>query len=388
MMKKINSSLAGIYPCFMIFLLLTVSCREPASPKKHSSAKTGSAEIKYAKGFSIDYYDTYKLVNIYSGTGSHADTTQYVLLPRGGRAPEGYKKAQLIEIPVRGLVATSSMHVALAEFAESAGAITGLGSFQYITSVTVRHQIAAGKIKEVGIDGTMSNEMLIAMKPDLVMVTGNPDAQFSKYATLTEAGVPVMLNSEWLETTPLGRAEWVKLMAALMNKEDLVNKKFKTIETDYNHLAEMGRKAKDKPSLVSGMPYKGTWYVPDGDSYMVQFFNDAGASYKWANVKGKGSLALNFETVAPEALKADFWLNLGDVSSKKEVEAIDNRYADFKPFKNGHVYNNNKKMNDLGANDFWESGAVYPQLVLADLISILHPDLLPNHQLVYYKQLN
>lgn len=387
MTKKISSSTAGIHSCLLVLLLFSVSCKQVPEAKTHHSAKTGSAEIKYAKGFGIDYYDTYKLVSIYSGTGANADTTQYVLLEKGAKAPEGYKKAQLIEIPVKSLVATSSMHIAQAEFAGCADVITGLGSFQYVSAVIVKKNIAAGKIKEVGMEGTMNNELLITMKPGLVMVVGNPDAKFSRYETLTKAGIPVLLNSEWLENTPLGRAEWVKLMAALMNQEELVNAKFKTIETAYNHLAEIGRKAVNKPAVISGMPYKGTWYVPDGDSYMVRFFKDAGASYKWAAVKGQGSLALNFETVAPEALKADFWLNLGQVNTKKEVQAADTRYADFKPFKNGHLFNNNGKVNELGANDFWESGAIHPDLVLADLLSILHPDLLPNHHLIYYKQL-
>lgn len=388
-MKKINcSARTGLVYGLLHFLLFAASCSQGPSVNKHLSAKTGSAEIKYAKGFSIDYYDTYKLVRIYSAAGKNRDTMEYVLLAKGAKAPEGYAKAQLITIPVQSLIATSSMHVALADFAGAADVITGLGSLQYVSSAAVRKNIASGKVKEVGIDGTMSNEMLITMKPGLVMVMGDPDAKFSKYATLTGAGVPVMLNSEWLETTPLGRAEWVKLMAALLNKEEFVNAKFDAVEKEYNRLAEIGRNASTKPSLIIGMPFKGTWYMPDGDSYMVQFFKDAGTSYNWMKTKGTGSLPLNFETVAPVALKADFWLNAGYVDSKKDIKAIDARYADFMPFKNGHIFNNNKLTNDLGSNDYWESGAVNPQLVLGDLIKILHPGLLPDHVLVYYKQLN
>ncbi|SEA38603.1 ABC transporter substrate-binding protein [Pedobacter hartonius] len=389
MIKKIkNPTRAGTFSCLLVFLLLGSSCRQAPAVKKHTAAKTGAAEIRYAKGFGIDYYDGYKLLNIYSGFGPDADTAQYVLLPKGLKAPEGYAKAQLIEIPVKKLVAMSSTHVAQADFAGVADVITGLGSFKYITSPLVRKNIAAGKVKDVGVDGTMNDEMLISMKPGLVIVMGNPDAKFSKYATLTDAGIPVMLNAEWLETTPLGRAEWVKVMAALTNREKLVNTKFDAIAKEYQRLAKIGRSALAKPSVITGMPFKGVWNVPDGDSYMAQFFKDAGTTYRWMNVTGKGSLALNFETVAPEALKADFWLNAGYVDSKKDIRAIDARYADFKPFKNGNIFNNNKRVNDLGSNDYWESGAVSPQLILADLIKILHPELLPGHQLVYYKQLN
>jgi len=388
MMRKINySPLAGVYSCLLAFLLLSSSCRQAPASKTQHSAKTGCAEIKYAKGFSIDYYDGYKLVSIYSGFGPSADTAAYVLLEKGAKAPAGYQKAQLITIPVQHLVAMSSTHVAQADFAGVSDAIIGLGSFKYITSAVVRKNIAAGKVKDVGVDGTMNDELLISMKPGLVMVMGNPDAKFTKYATLSNAGVPVMLNSEWLETTPLGRAEWVKVMAALTGKEDLVNKKFDTLEKEYHMLAQIGHTARHKPSLISGMPFKGVWNVPDGDSYMAEFFKDAGTNYRWRHIIRKGSLALNFETVAPEALKADFWLNVGYVDSKTDIRAIDARYADFKPFKNGNIYNNNKRVNDLGSNDYWESGAVSPQLILADLIKILHPELLPDHQLVYYKQL-
>lgn len=382
------SLLTGLLPCFLLSVLLHSSCRQAAAVKKDSLVKTGSADIKYAKGFSIDYFNGYKLVNLYSFSGARKDTLQYVLLERDALAPKGFKKEQLIRIPLQRMVATSSMHIALADFTGDANVLTGLSSLQYVFSAAVRKNIDAGKVKEVGPEGAMNNEMLIAMKPDLVMVVGSPEAKHSKYATLSGAGIPVLFNSEWLETTPLARAEWVKLMAALMNKEELVDRKFSATEKEYQRLAEMGRKATIKPRVISGMPYKGIWNVPGGDSYMGAFFNDAGMTYKWSGLPGKGSLSVDFETVAPEALKADFWLNIGTVDAKKDMMAIDARYADFKPFKTGNLYNNTKKTNDLGTNDYWESGAFYPQVVLADLLKILHPELLPHHELVYYKKLN
>jgi iron complex transport system substrate-binding protein len=388
MKKRITTALTGYLACFMVSLLLCSSCRQATKPIRHQSATTGSAKISYAKGFTIDYYDSYKLLSIYSGTAANRDTLKYVLLARGVKAPDGYEKAQLIEIPVKSLVGMSSMHVALAAFAGSPDIITGLGSLQYVSSPAVRKNIKAGRVKEVGIDGNMNEEVLISMRPGLVMVMGNPDAKFNKYNTLTAAGIPVMLNSEWLETTPLGRAEWVKVMAALLNRENVVNQKFDSIVKEYKRLAAIGKNAAVRPEVITGMPYKGTWYVPDGDSYMVQFFKDAGTSYKWTNFHGTGSLPLNFETVAPVALKADFWLNPGYVNSKKDIMSMDARYADFKPFKTSRIFNYNKRQSPEGSNDYWESGAVNPHVVLADLIKVVHPELLPDHSLVYYKQLN
>jgi iron complex transport system substrate-binding protein len=270
---------------------------------------------------------------------------------------------------------------------ESAEVLAGLGNLKYVSSPTVIKNIAAGKVKEVGNGGDLNNELLVTMQPDLVMATGSPDAKFSRYSTLMGAGIPVLLNSEWLETTPLGRAEWVKLMAALLNKEALANKKFAAIEQEYHRLAALSRQATAKPLIITGMPFKGIWTVPDGDSYLTRFLKDAATTYHWANVQGQGSLHLDFERVAPIALQADFWLNVGYVDSQADIAAKDGRYKDFQPFKKGAIYNNNKRQNEMGANDYWESGAVNPHLILADLIKILHPELLPRHELVYYKQL-
>ena len=146
--------------------------------------------------------------------------------------------------------------------------------------------------------------------------------------------------------------------------------------------------AEDDPDLgvIVGMPFKGTWYTPAGESFMAQFLRDAGASYHWSDTKGTGALSLSFEAVAPEALTADYWLNLDYADSKKDILSKDPRYGTFHAFRTGALYNYNKRVNDIGTNDYWESGAVNPQWVLADLIHILHPGLLPDDTLIYYKQ--
>jgi iron complex transport system substrate-binding protein len=346
------------------------------------------AYLQYAKGFSIDYYDHYKLVRILNRESSVTDTLFYLLVENGYPVPAGFPGAQVIRIPVQSIVGMSSMHVALADFAGVADRITGLGSLEYISSPEVRQRIKAGQVKEVGLDGSMNNELILTMRPGVLIAMGNPDAGFGKYKILTDAGVPVLLNAEWLESTPLGRAEWVKLMGALVDSEDRVDKKFDSLAGAYNRLAQLARNTRDKPHVIIGMPFKGSWFTPAGESYMGQFLRDAGAGYKWSDSKGTGSLALDFESVAPEALSADYWLDVGDVGTKKDIVTKDARYSSFRSFRTGRVYNNNKRTNELGSNDYWESGAVNPQVVLADMIRILHPDLLPDHQLVYYKQLN
>ena len=373
-------------------ILFLGACQPDLYPGRNATRQTAElpvrkADLKYAKGFSITYYKTFKQVNVYNYEGKRIDTAQYLLIRRGGLIPDGFPNAQVIETPVRSIIGMSSMHVALIDFAEADGILTGLGNLKYASSVKVRKYIREGKIKEVGQETNLNNEMVLMMHPDVLMAVGNVSAKVNRFKLLTDAGIPVIQNSEYLESTPLGRAEWVKLMAALVDREELVDKKFDAIVLEYNKLVQLAKKAVVKPSVITTMPVKGTWYVPEGNSYLSHFLQDAGGSIKWADTKGIGTLPLSFELVSPEALKADFWLNIGYVNSKAEMTGRDSRFADFRPFKNGNVYNYNKKINDVGANDYWESGAVNPQIVLSDLIKILHPELLPQHQLVYYKQL-
>lgn len=376
------------------FGLLSGCSTSSALYEKNESQFTGKSlftdkiVVDYARGFTINYYDNYKVVRILSPFEKSTDTMSYVLVQRGTPKPRGYTESQVIEIPVRSLVAMSSMHIGLVGFLEAEDVLTGMGNLKYVSSPKVLEKIKAGKIIEVGKDQGINEELLVTMHPDLIMAIGSPVSKINRYQSLKQAGIPVMINSEWVETTPLARAEWVKLLAALLNKESAVNKKFQEIEKEYNRLAKLVKKTTIKPSLITGMNSKDSWFVPNGNSYVCKFLQDAGGSYHWADTKATGSLPLSFETVYPVALKADYWLNvsIGNIQTKADILAKDSRYADFQAYKSGQIFTYNKRLNAQGANDYWESGAVNPQLVLADLIKILHPELLPNHEFIYYKQ--
>jgi len=380
----------------LVLLAVFASCSSSTSLYEKNEISRGGNDsfsekttVKHAKGFSISYQKNYKVVKIMSPFEKSTDTTTYLLLQRGTPKPKGFQESQVIEIPVRSLVAMSSLHIGLVGFLEAEDVLTGLGNLKYVSSQRVIDRIQSGRIVEVGKDQGLNEELLVTMKPDLIMATGSPVAKMSKFASLHAAGIPVLINSEWVETTPLARAEWVKLVGALLNKEAEVNARFDRIEKEYNRLADLGRKAALKPSIITGMNSRDAWFVPNGNSYVAQFLKDAGSTFHWANTKATGSLPLNFEAVYPIALEADYWINvsIGNITTQQEILAKDARYADFKAFKTGKIYNYNKRFNGQGANDYWESGAVNPQDVLADLIKILHPELLPGHELIYYKQI-
>lgn len=392
---KNSPALRALALLLCLFSVLS-GCRSKTNDnEQYAAAASGKnyypekVKITHARGFTIEYFDGYKVVQIISPFNKTADTTRYLLLERGAKKPEGYADYQTIEIPIRSLAAMSSMHVCLLGFLESYEILTGLGSLQYVYSPEVNKMIADKKISEVGRDQGLNEELLVSMHPDLVMAMGSPGGGLSHYKTLEDAGIRVMINSEWGETTPLARAEWVKLVAALLNKEPLVNQKFSVIENEYNRLAKLADQLKNKPTVLSGLNTKDVWFLPGKDSYMTRFFEDAGGDYHWRNATSTGTLSLSFESVYPTALKADYWMNVGfdPKDTRKSILAMDSRYSDFKAFNSERMYSYNNRVNEKGSNDFFESGNVNPQTVLADLIRIFHPELLPDHKLVYYKKL-
>ena len=233
---------------------------------------TEKVKIAHARGFKISYYDHYKVVKIMSPFEKSTDTLTYILVQRGTPRPIGYKDSQVIEIPVRSMVAMSSLHIGLVGFLGCEDILTGMGNLKYVSSAKVLDRIKAGKISEVGKDQGLNEELLVSMHPDLIMATGSPVSKVSRYESLHQAGIPVMVNSEWVETTPLGRAEWVKLLAALINKEGEVNRKFARVEQEYARLVQMTSKVTTRPSLITGMNSKDAWFVPNGYCYVTRFY--------------------------------------------------------------------------------------------------------------------
>lgn len=383
----LSSHLAGLGQTRPAAARVVARAAQPRGSGRTTST-AGRTAVQYARGFRLTYEGNYKVITIQNPFETKAPPVRYLLVPRGAARPAGYPDAQVIATPIRSLVGLSSLHVALADFLGANDLVVGVGSFKYVSAPQVRQRIAAGQVYEVGQGKELNNELLVARHPDLVMTTGWPGEGVDYFQTLRAAGIPVLVNSEWVETTPLARAEWVKVLAALLNKEAVVNQKFDAVAREYQRLAALGQRAAKKPSVVVGLPFKDVWYVPDADSYMAQFLRDAGATYHWDRTKApSGSLALSFETVAPVALGADYWLQTGSLTTKAALLAQDARYAAFAPVKAGRVFNNNLRTNAQGSNDYWESGAMRPDLILADLLHILHPELLPVWTLRYYRPL-
>ena len=189
-----------------------------------------------------------------------------------------------------------------------------------------------------------------------------------------------------MESSLLARAEWIKFFGAFFDKAKEADSIFNFVAEQYESVRERALAVRQKPKVLTGSNFRGTWYMPGGKSFMAQLYHDAGADYLYIDDNSKGSLPLQVEAVLKDFADADVWFNC-NFATLSELLQADQKHALFQPVQTGKVYNFNKRMLKSGANDYWESAVVRPDLLLADVIAVLHPDLLPNYELIYTERL-
>ena len=380
------------YTIFLFLLAVLFYCSNDAEQKNTSTNQASQSfeweqpTIEFASGFSLEYSDTYKILDVFSPFQDAEDTLHYILVPEGNVVPDQYKAYQKITIPVKRMVLTSTTHIAMAAYLEKLDAVSGLTDSAFIYSPEVKQLLENGKIKEVGKNGALNNEVIIAANTDLVVSGAWSSAAFDTYRPLIDAGIPVMINAEWTESHPLGRMEWIKVFGALFDMEDKANVLFNESKSQYLDLADKTREVVNKPTVINGTPYQEAWSIAGGNSFVGTLFKDAGADWHWANDTAQVSYQLDFESVYPIGLEAEYWIAPGRATDLSSLQTIDERFTDFKSFKNQKIYNFHNRANKNGMYDYYESGVVKPEVILADLIKILHPELLPEHELYYFKK--
>ncbi len=347
------------------------------------------ATFQYAEGVTVEYHKYYKVVRILTPWQDADQGFTSVLVHCGAPPPSGYDPAQIITIPVQRIVTLSTTHLPLLESLDQLEALVGVSDTRLINSQAVTERVQQGSITQVSQGGTLDLEQVLNVDPDLVMAFGSGDRERDVHPQLLAAGLPVVLNAEYMETSPLGRAEWLKFMALFLNQEAEADVIFAEVVQQYDAVKALVSGVDNRPTVMTGAPFGGTWYVPGGQSYAAQFLADAGADYLWLEDPAAGSLTLSPEVVLERAIQADVWLNgKQDWRSRAEMLNEDQRYQDFQAFQTGQLYIPNARLNEFGGNDYWESGLMNPHLILSDLVRILHPERLPDHDLVYYRQVD
>lgn len=378
--------------CLIIPLLFGCKARNNSNTNKSDNTdstftyKSKNAQIvpQYAKGFNVTYTnDGYCLLDIRDPQKEEGgETFHFALKPKGVKAsdiPQGYT---VIETPVKSTICMTSLQLSNFIKLDELDAVVGITSTRHLFNQEMQKRLDEGKTHKIGIEGNFDNEIIMGINPDVILIS---PFKRGGYDALTEVGIPLIPHLGYKEMTPLGQAEWIKFVGLLIGEEEKANKVFSEIENRYLELTKLTSQVKKRPVVFSGELRGGNWYAVGGKSFLAQLFKDAGADYFLKDDIRSGGISLDFETVYSQAAYADYWRIVNSYKgnfSYNTLQAEDVRYADFQAFKKRQVIYCN-----MSEKPFYESMPVEPEIVLADLITVFHPQLLPDHTPRYYELL-
>ena len=319
---------------------------------------------RYASGFEITGAAGSRstLVTVHNPWYGDEVTDQYLFIARDGEpAPAGFE-GQVLRDETRRVVCMSGSYIAM---------LDALGAAD----------------RDVGFDSNVDFERLMALRPDLVMLFGIGGADTALTGKLRELGIPYLYMGEHCEESPLGKSEWVVVAAEIAGLRTEGSRLFAAIPERYERLRALAQQTAARPRVMLNTPYRDTWFMPARNSYMVRLLEDAGARYVFEENTATQTLPIDIEQAYYLTSKSDFWLNVSGCNTLDEVRRQNPRLADTPPVREGRVYDNNRRRNAAGGSDFWESGVLRPDRVLADLVHIFHPELSETDELYYYRQL-
>jgi iron complex transport system substrate-binding protein len=343
--------------------------------------------IEDAGNFSVAYHTSYKVVTVRE-TFPGGPSERYVLVQCGAPKPPldgDLAGAAIVSIPIASLFSSSTTHLPLLVDLGRVEVVAGVAKFASIVSPPIVERIGAGAVVEFAPLGVIDVERVVAHRPAMLM-TGGSDS--SSFAAIRAAGVPVVANAEWLEPASLGRAEWVKYMALFLNEERSATRAFDRVKSRYRELVQRTSAIPEnaRPLVMTGRANRGAFVIAGGRSYVARLIADAGARYVWTDNPSTGNATVDLEAQIRRASNAAFWINGGGWASLAAMVADEPRYEAFEAYRRGHVWVYERLQNAAGGNDYWSRSVTRPDLLLADLIKIFHPGLVPEHTFTWYLQ--
>ncbi len=295
-------------------------------------------------------------------------------------------RCSIIRVPVKSMVVLSSTYYGLIDALDATNKIIGASRPATSNTPGIRRGFEQGKIKDVGQGLDVSIESILELHPEVIFTYATGGFR-DIHPKLQEAGLKVIVCAEYMERHPLGRAEWIKFFGLFLDRQKEADNIFQRVRQRYIDLSKMASKRPSCPTVVTNIPFGGRWYVPGGKSFVARFIKDAGACYIFKETNSAGSIPMDLEVVYDRGKNADYWINTGTWTSLSDIARTDPRLLSFKAVRTGKIYNNNRRVNSLGGNDYWDSGVLRADRVLADLIHIFHPGLTPGYRPFYYQQL-
>ncbi|MGE4289003.1 MAG: ABC transporter substrate-binding protein [Salinivirgaceae bacterium] len=368
--------------CSFLPVLLFAACQNTQSSKTSKEPAYRVDSLKYAQGFILKHVESEQLVKVIN-PWQHASQVSFSYLLSDN--PD--RQTLQIQTPVKRVVCLSTTHLAFIDALNEHQSVVGITNPNLISNTMIRKQITEGTTHDVGNEPALNYETILNLNPDVIFAYSVGAEAQGMYQKFSEWGIPVVMVAEYLETSPLAKAEWIKFFARFYNKSSLADSLFDSLENSYNNFKSLVINTSERPKILSSLPFKDIWYVPGGNSFMARFIHDAGGDYLWSEDTSRESLALSIEHVFHRGQEADIWIHTGLAQSVDDIIKADPRMANLRPVKLGKVYNNNKLMTESMGNDFWESGVMHPHLILKDLIRIFHPEVLQDTVFTYYQHL-
>ena len=381
MMNSFNTKIL-----FLLLVLNFTACKKNEKTTTVSTA-TEKNEIEYSTNLSIHKYDDYSIVKVLNPWPDANKDFVYILKEKNAAVPDSLQKSTQITVPLRAIVVTSTTNIPFLEMLGVEKSLAGFPHTDYISSEKTRKLIDAGIVKNVGQNERLNMEKLIDLAPEAI-VTFGIDNNNPMIANLEKNGLKVLIQADWMEQSPLGKAEWIKLYAALFGKEKEGKILFDNIVKSYHSALQLVAGQKAEKTVLYGSMYQNQWYVAKGNSWVAQFMKDAKSNYLWAATEGSGSLGLSFENILDKAKNADIWIATGSFKSAEELRNSNPHYQQFDAFKTKNVYTFESKLGATGGTIYYELAPSRPDLVLKDYIKIFHPDLLPEYHFTFVQKLN
>jgi iron complex transport system substrate-binding protein len=385
-MIKMNFTTKNLLSILLIFLLLSGCKNNQKEQKEAPEYIEQKVELNYANNFKISEFKDYYLLKIERPWPGAKEGFTYLLAKEQAEIPADLNYDQKVQIPVQKMVVTSTTHIPALEALNEEKSLIGFPGLDYISSEKTRDLIDSGKISELGKNENINTETLIELQPDVVIGFAM-DANNKSFETIQKTGIPVIYNGDWTEKTPLGKAEWIKFFGVFYDKLEKAESIFEEIDNAYSEAKALAKSAKNAPRVLSGAMYKDQWYLPYGNSWQAQFIRDANANYIYTDTEGNGSMALSFESVLEKAQEAEFWISVGQYTSYSQLFKESQHYKQFRAVQQKNVFSVSLAKGETGGVLYFEQGPQRPDLILKDLVSIFHPQLLPNYQRTFFKAL-
>lgn len=377
-MKKILLS------AYIVTWVLLLSACGGGSKTSSLQAEGDTVRMKYSSLLQIVKHADYTVVTIRNPWDTLKVLHTYLLADREKPLPEHLPEGTVVRTPLQKSVIYSSVHCSLWSELDELKGIGGVCGLEYIKLPQIQEGCRNGSIVNVGNSMNPDIERIIDLRPDAILLS--PFENSGGYGRVGKLNIPIIECADYMETSALGRAEWMRLYGLLLGKEAQADSLFAGIEKEYLTLTQQVKSQNLKrPTVISEMKNSSAWYIPGGNSTMGRLYQDAGADYVFAYLSNSGSVPLAFETVFDWGGNADIWLikyNQPQDKTYSELERDYAPYARFKAFQDRKVYGCN-----TNHVPFYEESPFHPELLLKDLIKIFHPELLPDYDLKYFSNL-